>query len=129
MIVFFFSSRRRHTRCGRDWSSDVCSSDLIEVGADLVLADLDEPEAQRLPARRGQAVLRADAEREAGRKPVARERADELRPPWPVGVVGRDADLARLAGAHAVEPLLERGEELPGAAHDRDGPAALRRVD
>src|SRR5436305_13732811 len=26
--TFFFSSRRRHTRCGRDWSSDVCSSDL-----------------------------------------------------------------------------------------------------
>src|SRR5436305_9963707 len=26
--LFFFSSRRRHTRCGRDWSSDVCSSDL-----------------------------------------------------------------------------------------------------
>src|SRR3989442_1993518 len=28
---FFFSSRRRHTRCGRDWSSDVCSSDLYTV--------------------------------------------------------------------------------------------------
>src|SRR5215813_15252665 len=28
LCVFFFSSRRRHTRCGRDWSSDVCSSDL-----------------------------------------------------------------------------------------------------
>src|SRR5215813_14110638 len=27
-MCFFFSSRRRHTRCGRDWSSDVCSSDL-----------------------------------------------------------------------------------------------------
>src|SRR6266498_4601383 len=27
-VCFFFSSRRRHTRCGRDWSSDVCSSDL-----------------------------------------------------------------------------------------------------
>src|SRR2546429_10009092 len=27
---FFFSSRRRHTRCSRDWSSDVCSSDLKE---------------------------------------------------------------------------------------------------
>src|SRR5690554_7751892 len=26
---FFFSSRRRHTRCGRDWSSDVCSSDSV----------------------------------------------------------------------------------------------------
>src|SRR5215813_7636986 len=39
---FFFSSRRRHTRCGRDWSSDVCSSDL---GPDL----LDTYEAERLP--------------------------------------------------------------------------------
>src|SRR5690554_710740 len=28
-FFFFFSSRRRHTRCGRDWSSDVCSSDLF----------------------------------------------------------------------------------------------------
>src|SRR5262245_64620748 len=27
-IFFFFSSRRRHTRCLSDWSSDVCSSDL-----------------------------------------------------------------------------------------------------
>src|SRR5690606_40820570 len=27
-VVFFFSSRRRHTRFSRDWSSDVCSSDL-----------------------------------------------------------------------------------------------------
>src|SRR2546422_8475897 len=31
---FFFSSRRRHTRCSRDWSSDVCSSDL-----DLVMVE------------------------------------------------------------------------------------------
>src|SRR5438067_10358907 len=28
-IFFFFSSRRRHTRSKRDWSSDVCSSDLV----------------------------------------------------------------------------------------------------
>src|SRR5258705_9866841 len=28
LAVFFFSSRRRHTRCLSDWSSDVCSSDL-----------------------------------------------------------------------------------------------------
>src|SRR5207249_7969161 len=32
MISFFFSSRRRHTRSKRDWSSDVCSSDLHRVG-------------------------------------------------------------------------------------------------
>src|SRR2546421_9610425 len=30
-LFFFFSSRRRHTRSDRDWSSDVCSSDLQPV--------------------------------------------------------------------------------------------------
>src|SRR5215813_14412629 len=36
-MFFFFSSRRRHTRCGRDWSSDVCSSDLaLDVHEDVV---------------------------------------------------------------------------------------------
>src|SRR5437868_12350411 len=30
--IFFFSSRRRHTRSKRDWSSDVCSSDLVSIG-------------------------------------------------------------------------------------------------
>src|SRR5256885_12270535 len=29
MLIFFFSSRRRHTRLQGDWSSDVCSSDLL----------------------------------------------------------------------------------------------------
>src|SRR5690606_34116030 len=32
LSCFFFSSRRRHTRFSRDWSSDVCSSDLNEFG-------------------------------------------------------------------------------------------------
>src|SRR5690625_6669768 len=32
MLCFFFSSRRRHTRWPRDWSSDVCSSDLRTIG-------------------------------------------------------------------------------------------------
>src|SRR5258707_11339659 len=30
-MFFFFSSRRRHTRYWRDWSSDVCSSDLVDI--------------------------------------------------------------------------------------------------
>src|SRR5436305_6836127 len=38
-IRFFFSSRRRHTRCGRDWSSDVCSSDLALGGEAATLAE------------------------------------------------------------------------------------------
>src|SRR2546422_4265139 len=33
---FFFSSRRRHTRCSRDWSSDVCSSDLSRAALGLL---------------------------------------------------------------------------------------------
>src|SRR5207249_7512632 len=48
-IFFFFSSRRRHTRSKRDWSSDVCSSDLfweglrsgIAVIETVTLADLE----------------------------------------------------------------------------------------
>src|SRR5260221_10736021 len=39
-FFFFFSSRRRHTRSLCDWSSDVCSSDLI--------ADFDAPEGRRI---------------------------------------------------------------------------------
>src|SRR5690606_1920688 len=46
-VVFFFSSRRRHTRFSRDWSSDVCSSDLarsyilqaLNSGADVITAN------------------------------------------------------------------------------------------
>src|SRR2546429_2667436 len=37
LLCFFFSSRRRHTRCSRDWSSDVCSSDLMGAAAARVL--------------------------------------------------------------------------------------------
>src|SRR5690606_39855324 len=35
-ILFFFSSRRRHTRFSRDWSSDVCSSDLPSGAAAVI---------------------------------------------------------------------------------------------
>src|SRR5207249_7672419 len=42
-FLFFFSSRRRHTRSKRDWSSDVCSSDLRSAARFL------------LPRRRGRA--------------------------------------------------------------------------
>src|SRR5205814_8032594 len=41
-LFFFFSCRRRHTRCLSDWSSDVCSSDLgcpTEIGESLYLTN------------------------------------------------------------------------------------------
>src|SRR5207245_11463244 len=42
-VVFFFSSRRRHTRCYRDWSSDVCSSDLIRIASTPQTIDAVSP--------------------------------------------------------------------------------------
>src|SRR2546430_10027651 len=36
-VFFFFSSRRRHTRFDCDWSSDVCSSDLLDYELELAL--------------------------------------------------------------------------------------------
>src|SRR3712207_7244676 len=50
IFFFFFSSRRRHTRYWRDWSSDVCSSDLA---GDLQLQPrLDRPGRQLDPVHR-----------------------------------------------------------------------------
>src|SRR5690606_41120755 len=41
-LYFFFSSRRRHTRFSRDWSSDVCSSDLAPWREHIDLGDQAE---------------------------------------------------------------------------------------
>src|SRR5699024_11883802 len=40
-LIFFFSSRRRHTRSKRDWSSDVCSSDLILKTSAIKMGNID----------------------------------------------------------------------------------------
>src|SRR5690606_39370816 len=46
-LFFFFSSRRRHTRFSRDWSSDVCSSDLHRCRCTSGPHPLDEGGKQR----------------------------------------------------------------------------------
>src|SRR5207249_9710688 len=43
LLCFFFSSRRRHTRSKRDWSSDVCSSDLLVAATTLSAQRADAP--------------------------------------------------------------------------------------
>src|SRR5437870_8658573 len=51
-VVFFFSSRRRHTRWPRDWSSDVCSSDLAVLKAWETPFAIDQPPmSHRAPMR------------------------------------------------------------------------------
>src|SRR5688572_31520357 len=50
-FVFFFSSRRRHTRFDCDWSSDVCSSDLAPFGSTVELtAYLNKPASDPIVA-------------------------------------------------------------------------------
>src|SRR5204863_5730332 len=60
-LFFFFSSRRRHTRSLRDWSSDVCSSDLRGFGSQgeqrLTVLSLLLAEAQIVAEERGVAPL------------------------------------------------------------------------
>src|SRR2546429_2163686 len=56
-FFFFFSSRRRHTRCSRDWSSDVCSSDLTAEAAALSEAEHDAALSTILSAAQGMPVV------------------------------------------------------------------------
>src|SRR5256884_4684161 len=110
MELFFFSSRRRHTRCSRDWSSDVCSSDLwpraillqqdrprppprrpdrVLAPVDVVLRkaalDAAAPAQRRRPQRRHPAALLRGGDR--GRRLRGRDEVstDPLRPLWLAG--------------------------------------------
>src|SRR5438045_9144573 len=83
-LFFFFSSRRRHTRCLSDWSSDVCSSDLnasLDDAHSLVAEHEGADEIRRFAKeRRGNFGARpdgasADARGEIGRA-SCRERVE-----------------------------------------------------
>src|SRR3712207_3005849 len=74
--MFFFSSRRRHTRYWRDWSSDVCSSDLDgeadEAGAGVVAGD-EEQDAEH------DEQLDRDEHHADGHARLERDRVDGVR--------------------------------------------------
>src|SRR3989449_4278478 len=73
-LFFFFSSRRRHTRCSRDWSSDVCSSDLLGLRASetasVVFEDCFVPDENRL-GEEGQGFVNAMQILDGGRISIA----------------------------------------------------------
>src|SRR5205814_6128020 len=114
-VVFFFSSRRRHTRCLSDWSSDVCSSDLngsqltgIQSGARPI-----ECRVLVLP--------------EARDNECRNERGHEQRPP---GLVTHSRSRLRTwcrinAGEHAVRGVARRAATSPRAVVQR--PPTMRR--
>src|SRR5690625_5867958 len=81
-FLFFFSSRRRHTRWPRDWSSDVCSSDLRKLSPagstiSLLHCFLRSPLQERAPlqpvAAKQRRVRRRYIQPEKGRRPAIQQ--------------------------------------------------------
>src|SRR5690625_7124953 len=53
VLFFFFSSRRRHTRWPRDWSSDVCSSDLETIDlSNYLLRSLEKESKEHITVKK-----------------------------------------------------------------------------
>src|SRR5262245_66301237 len=78
MKVFFFSSRRRHTSCLSDWSSDVCSSDLVIAHGKRAVMD-PQVICRMLPARDGRIELARSEERRVGKECRSRWSADRTK--------------------------------------------------
>src|SRR5256884_6986721 len=101
-LLFFFSSRRRHTRCSRDWSSDVCSSDLGAVQSRASAA------VRYLPA---QGRKEPEVIEQAGAQ-IFNDPALDLDPGLQSLVQALEMRLhLRIAGGHAI---LEPGDVHPG---------------
>src|SRR5690606_41141833 len=84
LLLFFFSSRRRHTRFSRDWSSDVCSSDLA---------------APHLPARGALGACAADLAHDRARRRV------RAAPGRPAGVPAARLQIGRASCRERVESV------------------------
>src|SRR5215475_4184273 len=109
ILFFFFSSRRRHTRFSRDWSSDVCSSDL-------------EPIAQEMGERT--ARERDAADRASG---LERSLLGDDPPPTQVGhqqVEAAELEIAPKDGPHPLGLLLNHDNlAVPGRVSQGDDAA------
>src|SRR6266550_8319831 len=121
VCFFFFSSRRRHTRCSRDWSSDVCSSDLGAETKCTVKLRAD-PRAHEIG---GLADARAEleAENEGGHANVARHAGksyDRVVAGERRFVAGRQAELHSCRQAETVGGRrIARADEAKGHSSSR----------
>src|SRR5690606_39306956 len=95
---FFFSGRRRHTRFSRDWSSDVCSSDLLQPGGQLAraLRVVGDVEHAFGPTRQALQPARNTGGGDAGDDGPVRQRQVQ-------GAQGGDGEIGRAAGRGRVE--------------------------
>src|SRR5690625_7783792 len=114
MYFFFFSSRRRHTRWPRDWSSDVCSSDLD-----------DRPRGQRgQQNRRSRGQRNRDQggqqERRGGANRQRHERAQQRAPePEPKGALERAVGWVKSLFGAEPEPEPTQAPERPRRQGER----------
>src|SRR5207302_2925724 len=107
---FFFSSRRRHTSFSRDWSSDVCSSDLAGREGD------DQPVQGAAPEQAVGVADDAEVEAEADAEQVGRGRGQDQ------GGGQEEADDAELA-----EEVVEIGRaSCRGKGVERAGGVSIR---
>src|SRR3712207_9238689 len=85
--IFFFSSRRRHTRYWRDWSSDVCSSDLLRRRVGGQDDGAGDPRDHPVRGEGGRAARRGDPGLSGARpvRPAGRDRKSV--------VLGKSVDL------------------------------------
>src|SRR5687768_4444815 len=120
-FFFFFSSRRRHTRCSRDWSSDVCSSDLDALKGSMEESGAMTPESPRAP------ILRLGAQLQS----IASRRQDERSPDaadailWETDAHGATTFISSGWAQYTGQPRPEAlGEGWAGPVHPEDrGPA------
>src|SRR5215510_9701436 len=135
-LTFFFSSRRRHTRWPRDWSSDVCSSDLSPLRVmvrdmqklaagdfNVVLPGLDRKDeigamAHAVEQFKVKAIERARHEADPVKQAAAAERKAEMH---------RLADGFEAAVGNMVTAVSRLSNELEGAASTLTGNADTTR--
>src|SRR6266513_2869132 len=139
---FFFSSRRRHTRSKRDWSSDVCSSDLFHRRMSIHLRGRERGVTQQLLYRpqigagveqvRGERMaqgvnVQVAAARQGAQQPPDRElHAPRREPPPPPAHEHRPAvERSGEARAQGVAPPVVAAQRASRVAPDRNEPLLL----
>src|SRR5439155_17401418 len=106
---FFFSSRRRHTRWPRDWSSDVCSSDLNFYVSFLAALDIDRNPEKYFGALQKQTEARFQEVQVPAYVPMATlERALKI-----------DADKLRALNPALLRSVWDGQQRVPKAYHLR----------
>src|SRR5207245_8773282 len=106
-----FSSRRRHTSCYRDWSSDVCSSDLRSVSA---LRSIWPAVTSKSSAFKTRALGAADVVEIAVNK--RRRAASRIALPYPFagGMFGVNSEIGRASCRERVEVTDHVGDKQEG---------------